>query len=108
VKNLRDNDRKRLCGYPHSHRKTDFRINAINHLMEHKLAEFRETGGFTENLTKIRLEARDEKAEAEGAPNCPVCGKIMRKRVAKKGRNAGQPFWSCSAYPECHGTRSCC
>jgi len=82
-------------------------INAINHLMEHKLADFRETGGFTENLTKIRLEARDEKAAEEGAPNCPLCGKIMRKRVAKKGRNAGQPFWSCSAYPDCHGTRSC-
>jgi len=82
-------------------------INAINHLMEHRLEEFRETGGFTENLTKIRLEARDEKAAEEGAPNCPLCGKVMRKRVAKKGRNAGHPFWSCSAYPDCRGTRSC-
>jgi len=82
-------------------------INAINHLMERRLEEFREMGGFTENLTKIRLEARDEKAAEEGAPNCPLCGKIMRKRVAKKGRNAGQPLWSCSAYPECRGTRSC-
>jgi len=82
-------------------------INAVNHLMESKLVEFRETGGFTENLTKIRLEARDEKASAEGAPNCPLCGKVMRKRVAKKGRNAGKPFWSCSDYPACCGTRSC-
>jgi len=82
-------------------------INAINHLMERKLADFRDTGGFTENLTKIRLEARDEHAKEEGAPNCPLCGKIMRKRMAKKGKNAGKAFWSCSSYPDCQGTRSC-
>jgi len=29
----------------------------------------------------------------------------MRKMVAKKGRNAGNPFWSCQGYPECDGTR---
>jgi len=80
-------------------------INAINHLMEHKLEDFRENGGFTENLTKIRLEARDARAATEGAPMCPLCGKIMRKRVARKGRNAGKAFWSCSAYPDCQGTR---
>lgn len=82
-------------------------INAINHLMERKLAEFKENGGFTENLTRIRLEARDAKATEEGAPKCPICGNLMRKRLAKKGRNAGKPFWSCSAYPDCKGTRSC-
>lgn len=80
-------------------------INAVNHLMERKLGEFKETGGFTENLTKIRLEARDEKAAAEGAPKCPLCGKIMRKRLCRKGKNAGHPFWSCSDYPNCRGTR---
>lgn len=82
-------------------------INAINHLMEHKLGEFKAQGGFTENLTKIRLEARDEKAAAEGAPKCPLCGKIMRKRLCRKGKNAGHAFWSCSAYPDCRGTRNC-
>lgn len=82
-------------------------INAINHLMERKLGEFKENGGFTENLTKIRLEARDEKAAAEGAPKCPLCGKIMRKRLCRKGKNAGHAFWSCSDYPNCRGTRDC-
>ena len=82
-------------------------INALNHLMERKIGEFKEAGGFTENLTKIRLEARDEKAAAEGAPKCPLCGKVMRKRLCRKGKNAGQPFWSCSDYPNCRGTRSC-
>ena len=82
-------------------------INAVNHLMEYKLDEFKTTGGFSENLTKIRLEVRDAKAAAEGAPKCPICGKVMRKRLCRKGQNAGQPFWSCSAYPDCRGTRSC-
>ena len=82
-------------------------INALNHLMERKLGEFREQGGFTENLTKIRLEARDEKAAAEGAPKCPLCGKVMRKRLCRKGKNAGRAFWSCSDYPNCRGTRDC-
>ena len=29
----------------------------------------------------------------------------MHKVVAKKGANAGNPFWSCLAYPTCSGTR---
>ena len=29
----------------------------------------------------------------------------MRKMVARKGRNAGKPFWSCRDYPNCKGTR---
>ena len=36
---------------------------------------------------------------------CPKCGGPMRKMVAKKGSNAGNPFWSCQAYPNCNGTR---
>ena len=68
-------------------------------------AAFAEEGGFTERLSKVRLEARDAKAAAEGAPACPACGGPMRKQVARKGRNAGNPFWSCCSYPDCKGTR---
>lgn len=68
--------------------------------------EFREDGGFTERLSTARLERRDEKIQESGAPQCPKCGKPMRKVVAKKGRNAGNPFWSCSSYPDCNGTRN--
>ncbi len=35
---------------------------------------------------------------------CPTCGASMVKRVAKKGANAGTPFWGCSTYPKCKGT----
>ena len=39
------------------------------------------------------------------APNCPVCGAEMRKREARRGHQAGNLFWGCSAYPQCRGTR---
>ncbi len=68
--------------------------------------KFREEGGFTEHLSAIRLAARDAKMAQSGAPTCPKCGKPMRKIVARKGRNAGNPFWSCTGYPDCNGTRN--
>ena len=68
--------------------------------------EFREQGGFTEHLTKVRLEHREEMgANDTDAPRCPKCGGPMQKRMAKKGANSGNPFWSCAAYPNCNGTR---
>jgi restriction system protein len=38
-------------------------------------------------------------------PACPVCSKPMARRVAGKGSNAGRPFWGCTDYPRCRGTR---
>ncbi len=66
---------------------------------------FREEGGFTERMSKARLETREDHTEQE-IPKCPKCGKPMRKMIARKGRNAGSPFWSCTGYPECNGTRN--
>ncbi len=67
--------------------------------------EFRTAGGFTERLSAARIEKRDAEAANGNAPKCPKCGKPMQKRLAKKGRNAGNPFWSCTGYPDCDGTR---
>lgn len=36
-------------------------------------------------------------------PSCPKCNATMVKRVAKRGANAGNTFWGCSAYPVCRG-----
>jgi four helix bundle suffix protein len=62
-------------------------------------------GGFTEKMSKVRIEQRDEDYKNEGSPNCPKCGNLMRKVVARKGRYAGKSFWGCTSYPECKGTR---
>jgi len=32
---------------------------------------------------------------------CPKCGADMVRRTAFKGRNPGEEFWGCSAYPKC-------
>ena len=69
---------------------------------------FIEEGGFTERMSRARIEARDENARnAHGKmPKCPKCGRPLRKMVARKGRNAGNEFWGCSGYPDCDFTRN--
>jgi restriction system protein len=44
-------------------------------------------------------------ADTPSVPGCPTCSKPMLKRTAKRGANAGEEFWGCSAYPACRGTR---
>lgn len=78
----------------------------LHRQMESIAEEFREEGGFTERMSKARLETRDAQVAAQGAPKCPKCGKPMRKIIARKGRNAGNPFWACTGYPDCNGTRN--
>jgi restriction system protein len=39
------------------------------------------------------------------SPACPTCLKPMTMRTASRGPKASQPFWGCSAYPSCTGTR---
>lgn len=65
-------------------------------------ADFLEKGGFREQLTTERVEAR---AAAENAPDCPDCGKPMKKRTARSGKTPGSIFWGCTGYPDCRGTR---
>ena len=38
--------------------------------------------------------------DAAGAA-CPKCAAPMVRRVAKRGENAGNEFWGCSAFPKC-------
>lgn len=37
---------------------------------------------------------------ADDSPDCPKCGAPMKRRSGKRG-----PFWGCSKYPDCKGTR---
>lgn len=70
-----------------------------------QLESFRQTGGFTENMTAERLEARKTQALAAKSPVCPKCGKPMLKRMQKRGQGQGREFWGCSDYPNCNGLR---
>lgn len=78
----------------------------LERFIAHRLEMFKLEGGFTENLTKERVETQKEQAATDGAPLCPVCGKPMIKRVIKRGTRQGQSFWGCSDYPHCNGTRN--
>jgi restriction system protein len=49
--------------------------------------------------------SRKQDAVTQGPP-CPDCGKLMVRRLAKRGANQGNAFWGCSTYPSCRGTRS--
>ena len=46
------------------------------------------------------------KPDEVSATACPLCGKPMVLRTARRGSNAGNQFWGCSAYPACKGTRT--
>lgn len=78
-------------------------INMLNHQLQAQGQRFAEAGGFREQLTTVR---NARQAKQEDAPVCPDCGKPMRKRKAKTGKNAGQEFWGCTAYPACNGVRN--
>lgn len=84
-------------------------INMLEAYIAKLLGEFRDQGGFTENMTAERLEAIKQKSASDPtAPICPKCGAPMIKKMAKKGVRAGTEFWSCSNYlaTGCRGTRN--
>jgi len=67
-----------------------------------------EQGGYSEQLYAARIAKRGEQQAADNVPECPECGKSMKRRTAKQGIRAGKDFWGCSAFPKCRGTRSIC
>jgi len=39
------------------------------------------------------------------SPVCPRCKSAMEIKQARRGKNAGSKFWSCSQFPRCRGSR---
>ncbi len=74
-------------------------LNMLNRQIEAQGAAFEEGGGFSERLTAKRIETREKSKPP--SPDCPLCGKQMRRRRSAKGE-----FWGCSSYPDCKGTRT--
>ena len=77
-------------------------LNMLKNLMEQRGEEFRKSGGFSERMTAVRVEARQGASQPvdEDAPLCPRCKSPMRVRHGRSG-----DFWGCTAYPTCRGTR---
>lgn len=73
--------------------------------IQSQLENFRQKGGFTENMTEERLEARKAQVSSTGTQTCPKCGKPMFRRTQKKGQMQRREFWGCSDYPRCNGIR---
>ena len=94
-------------------------IHQANYLLDQQVRalerDFITKGGYSEQLAAARLRERDRKAGMGRAdptdqadvvsPLCPLCSKPMVLRMAKQGPRSGSPFWGCSGYPACKGTR---
>jgi restriction system protein len=107
-------------------------IHQTNYLLDQQIAalecDFIKEGGYTEQLAAARLQERGRQRGSRGGqsercdpsdqtdrtdrsdgghktPDCPLCGKLMVVRTARKGKQSGSQFWGCSEYPECRGTR---
>ena len=89
-------------------------IHQANYLLDQQIAALEKAfiadGGYSEQLAAARLAERQRKKDQpdpsnppDRIPACPKCGKPMVLRTAKSGKNVGQQFWGCSAYPDCKG-----
>jgi four helix bundle suffix protein len=89
-------------------------IHQANYLLDQQIAAlekaFIQDGGYSEQLAAARLAERQRNKHQpdpfnppDHIPACPKCGKPMVLRTARTGKNAGQQFWGCSAYPDCKG-----
>lgn len=74
--------------------------------IQNRLENFRNTSGFTENMTTERMKVLKARASENESPICPKCGKPMLKRMQRKGQQQRREFWGCSDYPNCNGIRS--
>jgi restriction system protein len=95
-------------------------VHQANYLLDQQIAAleqaFIEDGGYSEQLATERLRQRrrkdwtdppnqsDRTNPADQPPRCPKCSGIMTLRTARTGKNTGNPFWGCTAYPDCNGT----
>lgn len=58
-----------------------------------------------EPTSPTRLSGGAPTKEDDVSPSCPQCSSPMERKTLRKGGNAGQSFWGCSAYPACRGIR---
>jgi restriction system protein len=92
-------------------------IHQANYLLDRQTSAlergFVKEGGYSEQLAAARIAERqrtmtdrsDPSARSDRSlPPCPLCGKPMTLRTARKGPHAGSQFLGCTGFPECRGT----
>jgi four helix bundle suffix protein len=92
-------------------------IHQANYLLDHQIAAleqaFVQEGDYSERLAAARIAERERRRDQPNRtdpakprlPDCPLCGKPMVIRTARKGKSPGARFWGCASYPNCKGTR---
>ena len=50
------------------------------------------------------IQAAGDLQAAVAPPSCPVCGRAMVQKTARRGANVGRAFWGCTGFPGCRGT----
>ena len=73
-------------------------INIVKRQLEAQLEKFKQEGGFREQMTESRLQAKQEQNALQGAPTCLHCGATMVMKMCKAGARSGKRFWSCPNY----------
>ena len=90
-------------------------IHQTNYLLDQQIRalerDFIAEGGYSEQLAAARIAARSEQDRSDqpdraSLPKCPLCGKPMVVRTARRGSRAGAQFLGCTGFPECKGTRA--
>ena len=69
-----------------------------------KIIEQIESGRLERNFKTNRQHVKHVREiieEKSGIKSCSKCGAVMVLRKATKGKNAGNEFWGCSAFPKC-------
>ena len=92
-------------------------IHQANYLLDRQTTAlergFVKEGGYSEQLAAARIAERQRTKSDSSAPSnpsddplpsCPLCGKPMTLRTARKGPRAGKQFLGCSGFPECRET----
>ncbi|MGM0783758.1 MAG: NERD domain-containing protein [Pseudomonadota bacterium] len=80
-----------------------FRKPVLSEAQVQEVLESITTGRRAPNRATHRQHVEQLKArfETSSKRTCPKCGSDMVLRTAKRGANAGNRFWGCSAYPKC-------
>ena len=84
-------------------------INQATYLLKRQIEnqgrDFIEHGGFTERLYQARSDYKRSGGQPYAGPCLPELRQAHDTPHRAQRARAGQPFWGCSGYPDCTGTR---